>query len=420
MDRRSFLAATAATVGGGLSAQAQNYSDYTQDPRPDVPEGTCTAGSLDGPVLAGSPMVMGPAADAISILQPMQRMGTGYLEFAVADGPWQRVDGGHAGLLPLSEHVLKFRLPPLPPGQEVRYRIVAHTIGWVKVRQFYHGELKAGEPQTSEVRSFRTLDPDAATTNFVVWNDTHENSETLKQLHERTSPLRPDFMLWNGDQSNDLHFEQDMAGQILNPAGLAVGDQWPIAYVRGNHECRGPAAPALAQFTGAPDDRYYYGFRSGPLAAIVMDTGEDKPDDSPYFGGMAAYGPMQERQAEWLKAIVQEPWFRDAPHKALFCHIPLWFRHPKLTANAFDGHRHCRGLWEKTLVDAGVKLVISGHTHDYLWMPADANRPIGQLIGGAPQPAYATLIEGTATHDELNLKMTKLDGSLVAEVKLTA
>lgn len=420
MDRRSFLATTAATVGGGLSAQAQNYSDYSQDPRPDVAEGTCTAGSLEGPALLGGPMVMGPAADATTILQPLQRAATGYLEYAVVGGPWQRVDGGHAGLLPWSEHVLKFRLPPLPPGEVVQYRIVARTVGWVKVRQFYHGELKAGELQTGPVRSFRTPDPGAAGTKFVVWNDTHENIETLKQLDRWTARLEPDFLLWNGDQSNDLHFERDMAGQLLNPAGLAVGENWPIAYVRGNHECRGPAAHSLPKFTGSPDDRYYYGFRSGPLAVLVMDTGEDKPDDSPYFGGMAAFGPMQERQAVWLTSIVQEPWFRDAPHKVLFCHIPLWFNHPRIPNNSFDGHRLCRNLWAATLTDAGVKLVISGHTHDYLWMPANESQPIAQLIGGAPHPQSATLIHGAATRHELNLKMTKLDGAVVADVTLTA
>jgi hypothetical protein len=95
--------------------------------------------------------------------------------------------------------------------------------------------------------------------------------------------------------------------------------------VRGNHDVRGPAARHLPEFTGTPDDRFYYAFRSGPLAALVMDTGEDKPDDSQYFGGMAAFQRMQRQQTEWLKSTVKEPWFRNAPFKVLFCHIPLWF-----------------------------------------------------------------------------------------------
>jgi predicted phosphodiesterase len=419
MNRRKFLA-TAALGSTALPLAAQNYSDYTKDPRPDVPEGTWTAGTMDGPVFKGGPVVSGPAAEAIAILQPVQRLTTGHLEYAVEDGPWQRVDGDEAGLMPMSEHVLKFRLPPLPPGKIVKYRVVARSAGWVKVRQFYHGEFKAGQTQVSKEHSFRTLDPSANTTTFAVWNDTHENTETLKALDALTTPLKPDFMLWNGDQSNDVHFERDMAGQFLNPAGLAIADRWPLAYVRGNHDVRGPAAPALPDFTGTPEDRYYYGFRSGPMAALVMDTGEDKPDDSPYLSGMGAFQKMQRRQAEWLKGIVKEPWFHEAPHKVLFCHIPLWFNHPRIPNNSFDGTKYCRDLWVPTLQEAGVKLVVSGHTHDFLWMPAKGGQPIAQLIGGAPQPKYATFIQGIATRDALKLKMTKLDGTVVADVTLNA
>ncbi len=419
INRRTFLAAaTTAGVALPLPHAAQNYSDYTKDPRPDVAEGTWTAGAPDGPVFKGSPVVSGPAADAITILQPVQRLATGHLECAIEDGPWQRVDGEEDGLMPLSEHVLKYRLPSLPPGRVVRYRVVARTAGWVKVRQFYHGEFKAGEIQTSAERSFRTLDPGAAETKFVVWNDTHENTETLRSLDALTAPIQPDFLLWNGDQSNDVHFERDMAGQFLQPAGLAIADRWPLAYVRGNHDVRGPAALSLPNFTGTPDDRYFYGFRSGPMAALVLDTGEDKPDDSPYLSGLGAFQKMQRRQAEWLKGVVQERWFRDAPHKVLFCHIPLWFKHPRNPKS--DGTKYCRDLWTPTLVEAGVKLVVSGHTHDHLWMPAQEGQPIAQLIGGAPQPKHATFIQGTATKTELKLKMTKLDGTVLAEASLKA
>lgn len=419
MDRRTFLTATTAAAASG-SVSAQNYSDYSKDPRPDVKEGTLTAGSDDGPLFAGSPVVSGPSPEAITILHPLQRHATGYLEYAVGDGAWTRVDGGHAGLLPLAEHVLKFHLPPLPPGKEVNYRVVAHTVGWVKVKQFYHGELRSGKEQTTPKYKFRTLDPTAAATSFAVWNDTHENADTLKALHKATEALNPDFLVWNGDQSNDVHFEKDMAGQFLNPAGLSVAENRPLAYVRGNHDVRGPAARSLSGFTGTPDDRFYYGFRSGPLAALVMDTGEDKNDDSEYFGGMAAFARMQAAQAEWLAGVVKEKWFTDAPHKVLFCHIPLWFAHPKLPNNKFKGHQLCRKLWEPILVKAGVKAVISGHTHDYVWMPKSDDQPIAQLVGGAPQPKLATLITGKATKKELTLTMTKLDGTSVADVTLPA
>lgn len=420
MDRRRFLSASA-TVGGSLSASlvvAQDYSDYSKDPRPDVADGAWTAGGPDGPVFAGSPVVSGPAADEICILQPVQRLATGYMEYSVEGGEWQRVDADDDGLAPLAQHVLKFRLPPLPAGRVIRHRCVARAAGWIKVRQFYHGEFKVGKPQVSPEYSFRTLNPSADTTTFAVWNDTHENSETLKGLDALTNAIRPDFMLWNGDQSNDVHFEDQMVGQFLSPEGLAIADKWPLAYVRGNHDCRGPAARSVADFTGTPGDRFYYAFRSGPLAAIVLDTGEDKSDDSPYLSGMGAFQKMAREQAAWLKEIVKTPWFVESPHKVLFCHIPLWFDHPKIPGSTNNVAANIRSLCLDTLVDAGVKLVISGHTHDYLWMPAKEGQPIAQLIGGAPSVSHATWIYGEATQDTLRLKMTRLDGTVLTDAKL--
>jgi hypothetical protein len=418
MNRRTFLA-TAVGSAGVLPLAAQNYSDYTKDPRPDVAEGTYTAGSTPGPVFAGSPVVSGP--EAITILQPLQRHATGYLEFAVENEPYQRVDAPHAGLQPLAEHVLKFQLPPLPPGKKVRYRLTARSVGWVKVKQFYHGEPKFGEPQVSPEYSFHTLDAAAHETTLAVWNDTHENTETLQALHRLTTALKPDLLLWNGDQSNDVHFEKDMGGQFLTPAGLTIAERWPMAYVRGNHDVRGPAARSLASFTGTPGDRFYYGFRSGPLAALVMDTGEDAPDETPHFGGMAAFQKMQERQAEWLKVVVKEAWFREAPHKVLFCHIPLWFTRDIFpTQHRWECHDVCRKLWVPTLVEAGVKLVVSGHTHDHRWMPAKEGQPIAQLIGGGPQPRYATFIALTATREKLAFRMSKLEGTALHAADLKA
>src|SRR5690349_41572 len=147
MNRRAVL--SAAALGSALPMAAQNYSDYTKDPRPDVAEGTFTAGSAPGAALAGSPVGSGPGPEAMTILQPLQRHAAGYLEFAVENEPWRRVDAGDAGLLPMAGHVLKFQLPPLPPGRAVRFRLVVRSAGWVKVKQFYHGELKFSEPQVS-------------------------------------------------------------------------------------------------------------------------------------------------------------------------------------------------------------------------------------------------------------------------------
>jgi predicted phosphodiesterase len=401
----------------GLIGSAVSAADSSE---PTTGDTTYTSGSGPGPIFAGSPVVCGPAADAITILHPIARHATGWLEYAVENGPFQRVDALVAGLMPLEAHVLKFRLPHLPAGKKIRYRITARTIGWVQVREFYHGQIMPGEPQTTPEYSFMTISARAEETRFVVWNDTHENSDTLHALHKMTAAAKPDFLLWNGDQSNDIHFEEKMAGQYLTPEGLAIADRWPLAYVRGNHDVRGPTARLLPKFTGAPLDRYYYGFRSGPVAAIVLDTGEDKPDDNMWLGGLTNFEAMRREQTAWLRSTVQEDWFRDAPFRVVFSHIPFWWRGVDLDKWVGVCSKPCRDAWTPILHEAGVHVVVSGHTHDPAWMPAIDKQPLNQLIGGGPKPEHATIIYGNATRDQLKLTMNKLDGTVVADCSLKA
>ena len=54
------------------------------------------------------------------------------------------------------------------------------------------------------------------------------------------------------------------------------------------------------------------------------------------------------------------------------------------------------------------------------WLPANAKRPIGQLIGGGPRPSIATFIAGTATRERLTMTMQKLDGTVLQELEFKA
>ena len=63
-------------------------------------------------------------------------------------------------------------------------------------------------------------------------------------------------------------------------------------------------------------------------------------------------------------------------------------------------------------------MIVSGHTHHTAWIPADRSHPYGQLVGGGPQPASATWMEGNADAKALTLTLRKLDGSVVHEVRV--
>lgn len=405
MLRRDFLSTTvAAGLGVVATANAQGLS-ATKESKADSSK----------PLFVGYPVVSGPAPESLSILQAINGPASGYLELAIGSGDFQRIDAEAIGLLPYEKEVLKFTLPPLPPNQEIRYRIVARKIEFTNAYKISQGEV-----ETTEVKTFRTLNPAAESTRFIVWNDTHENQETIKILQGLTQEFRPDFMQWNGDQTNDIYDPEKMKAQYLAPSGLEISAQWPLAYARGNHDVRGPAARLLPKFTGTPDNRFYYAFRSGPVAALVMDTGEDKPDDREVFAGLAGFELMRARQREWLSKIIEEPWFKSAPYRILFCHIPLWWIDDGKKRDFWMFSEVSRDAWLPLLEKAGVQIVISGHTHNASWMPKSAQQPIGQLIGGGPRKEIATIIEGVADQKTLTLTCKSLDGKVLHEIKIPA
>lgn len=82
-----------------------------------------------------------------------------------------------------------------------------------------------------------------------------------------------------------------------------------------------------------------------------------------------------------------------------------------------------RNAWHEALVQWGVQIIISGHTHLPAWLPPTEEFPYGQLIAGGSDedvnsPEAATWIEGIASGNELVLSMRTLDGAQVHRVVL--
>jgi len=405
MQRREFLASGA--VGIGLSSQLKFQTA-------DAAENTSQSDNMSG-VFFGAPVLSGPAPESLSILQAVNGPASGYLEIAVGEEPFRRIDHESHGLLPYDDNVLKFVLPPLPANQVLRYRIIARKIHFETDYKIHQGPV-----ESTPVQIAKTLNPAAASTRFVIWNDTHEHQATIQKLQQQTAAIQPDFLMWNGDQTNNVHDPRAMREQYLSPGQLEISARWPLAYARGNHDVRGPAARIVDRFTGTPEDRFYYAFRSGPLAALVMDTGEDKPDDRDVFAGLAAFEPMRRRQQTWLKNVIEEPWFKSAPFRVLFCHIPLWWHEDTSKYDFWFCSEVCREAWLPLLIRGGVQVVISGHTHRATWYPATADQPIAQLIGGGPQLDRARLIEGNCDGKTLTLTTRLLDGTIAHEARFEA
>jgi predicted phosphodiesterase len=95
------------------------------------------------------------------------------------------------------------------------------------------------------------------------------------------------------------------------------------------------------------------------LAVIVLDSGEDKPDSDLEYGGTAAYDAYREQLAAWLKQAIQSEDIRTAPVKIALLHVPFE------KGKGWYGSNELKRLFVPILNEAGVDLMLSGHTHSY-------------------------------------------------------
>lgn len=363
-----------------------------------------------GPSGPTSPTLTNPARDSITVLWGVGEPSHGWVEYGDSPQLGLRADGGMGGLRAYDAHVIKVRVGGLSPGHKVFYRCVTVPVAFQNAYS-----IQSGAPVFSKIHSFTVPDPAAAKVRFHIWNDTHEVKETLRTLSGFSVEEAPDFLLWNGDMCNSIDREEEMAAQFVAPDMQAPFAAVPMRFVRGNHDVRGAAARHLSRYCDTPDGEWFSTFRHGPLAGIILDTGEDKPDDHPVYGGLNSFKAFRAAQAVWLAKALQAPEIRSAPFKILFCHIPLrWIDESQSGHWCGDG----RDQWHDSLVAHGVKLVISGHTHQHALLPSDARHPYAQLVGGGPQPQGATIIRGEADAKRMSLVMSDLKGTELNKIEL--
>ena len=111
--------------------------------------------------------------------------------------------------------------------------------------------------------------------------DAHNNIEEPIKAAETFGNI--DFLILNGDIPNH---SGDIAyfAAIHCIAGEITKGEYPVIFSRGNHDMRGIYAENIQDHTPTDNGRSYFSVRVGSLWALVLDCGEDKPDDHPEYG----------------------------------------------------------------------------------------------------------------------------------------
>ena len=112
-----------------------------------------------------------------------------------------------------------------------------------------------------------------------------------------------DFLILNGDLP-------DHSGDVRNfttihrIASEITGGEIPVVFARGNHDMRGIYAENIAEHTPTDNGRSYYTFRLGSVWGMVLDCGEDKPDDHVEYAHTICCADFRGRQTEFMKNVI--------------------------------------------------------------------------------------------------------------------
>lgn len=289
------------------------------------------------------------------------------------------------------------QLKNLQPGTRYFYRVCATEI---LLKQAYATHF-AGDTLRTPFYSFQT--PDTKNNgDFVcaIFNDLHESKETydaLLQLMENEG-INPNFVIFNGDCLPEPTNREHALHMIHALADPINGAERPIIFLRGNHEIRNCYSAGMHHQIGYYNDKTYSAFTRGNTRFVLLDCGEDKPDDSDVYAGLNDFTQLRLDQVDFLKQELKSKNFKQAKHRVLISHIPVF--------GNTDKYRPCLDLWGPLLKKAPFDVAIGAHTHSAAFYPEGTDGcqfPV--YVGGGPSVKKGTVSILTLKNGKLSMRV---------------
>lgn len=255
------------------------------------------------------------------------------------------------------------RVEGLSRGSQYGYRIGNRVVDPTNPRRPAYGR-----DVLSDRYSVRTFDPNRKECHFTVFNDVHMRLDHYAALLDDIDVPANDFIFLNGDIISAGNWTLDsLVKYEVSPLG-AYGANLPVHFARGNHEGRGSGVALVEKvFPKAEGAPYFYTFREGPVAFIVLDAGETGVTNSLALTGDKIYEDYLREQMEWAEKAMKEPAFRKAPVKICLLHAPMV--DPGIPDD-YVPHTWMNHHFVPLLNKAGINLMIGADLHEYQYHPA--------------------------------------------------
>lgn len=228
-------------------------------------------------------------------------------------------------------------------------------------RKSYFSQLSEARKETFSFRPVRNE-------NIRIYQiaDTHGDhdfsTKAAKHFMEEHGGI--DLLVLNGDVI-DHSGHVEFFGNIFRIVTTLTNGEIPVVFSRGNHDLRGKAAEKMTDYFPHENGNLYYTFRLGTIWGMILDCGEDKPDDNIAYGGVIACHAFREQETLFIIDViadaVREYRADGVEHRIVFCHIPFTFMYqtPELHIE-----EEIYSEWVRLLNDEiKPNVMLSGHEH---------------------------------------------------------
>ena len=315
------------------------------------------------------PYLQNPVGNGITVMWETTVPAYCWVEYGTDTTQLKRARTIVDGQVVCNNYLHKIRIDGLQPGQKYYYRVCSQEI------LLYQAYKKVfGNTAQSAFSEFTLPATDTDSFTAVVFNDLHQHTQTFRALCQQIKNVNYDFVVFNGDCVDDPVDHNQATSFISELTEGVCGDRIPTFFMRGNHEIRNAYSIGLRDHYDYVGDRTYGSFNWGDTRIVMLDCGEDKPDDHWVYYGLNDFTQLRNEQVDFLKKELSSKEFKKARKRVLIHHIPLYGN---------DGKNLCANLWTKLLEKAPFNISLNAHTHKYAYHPKGElgnNYPV--IIGG--------------------------------------
>lgn len=352
------------------------------------------------------PYLQNPTGNGITVMWQTNVPTYSWVEYGTDKDNLMKVHSLVDGQVICNDVKQRVRLENLKPGETYYYRVCSREI------MLYQAYRKVfGNTACSDVYSFTMPDEDSSDFTALVFNDLHKQSKTFQALYSQVADKDYDFVVFNGDCVDDPANHNQATEYIKELTETVNASMVPVFFIRGNHEIRNAYSIGLRELFDYVNNKTYNAFSWGNTRFVVLDCGEDKPDNHWVYYGLNDFTQLRKDQIEFLKEELDSKPYRKAEKRVLLHHIPIY--------GLDSDYNPCREAWEPVLFDSCFDVSINAHTHSFAYYPAgELGNEFPVVVGGGYSMENATVMV-LEKHDEvMTLKVLDCNGKDLLNIKL--